>query len=279
MKILVTGHRGYIGSHLYKKLLENNIFTVTGIDLKEGKDILHDLPEENYDIIFHMAAFPRVGFSYENPSYTFKNNSYATSVLLEWAKNHGVKRFIFSSSSSVNGDGAGPISPYGLQKLISENECKLYSDIYGLDTVCLRYYNVYSEDQEYGGSYSTIISSWMHKMKNNEDLLLFGDGEQSRDFIHVEDIVSANIFCLHYSNNFNGQFYDVGSGKVYSVNYIKNIILQLMKPNFLNLEKRKGDVMHTKISNQNLLNLGWKCEKNFEDEIRKYFSNIIQYKG
>ena len=157
MKILVTGHRGYIGSCLYKRLTEMN-HDVVGVDLKDGNDILHCLPNENFDYVFHLAALPRVGFSVENPSYTLKQNVFATSTLLEWAKTNKVKRVIFSSSSAVTGNGEGPTSPYGLHKLMCELECQLYSRLYHLDTVCLRYFNVYSENQEYGGSYSTALS-------------------------------------------------------------------------------------------------------------------------
>ena len=163
--ILVTGHRGYIGSHLYDDLVDLG-HEVRGIDLKEGEDILHCLPEGQFDYVFHLAALPQVELSINHPSYTLKQNVLATSVLLEWSKNHGVKRFIFSSSAAAKGDGNGPKSPYALHKLMSEMECKLYSELYGLDTVCLRYFNVYSEDQPFGGSYSTAISAPRKAFKN-----------------------------------------------------------------------------------------------------------------
>ena len=154
MKILITGSEGYIGKKLYKKL-SNGGSVVHGIDIKNYKNVIYDLPDLNYDYVFHLAAFPSVQQSVKHPSDTFKNNAYATSVLLEWAKNHNVKRVIFSSSAAA----ADVASPYGLHKRISEQECRLYSQLYGLDTVCLRYHNVYSEDQAYGGSYSTAISA------------------------------------------------------------------------------------------------------------------------
>ena len=104
MKILVTGHRGYIGSHLYNQLLASG-YDVSGIDLKEGNDILYCLPDENFDCVFHLAALPRVEYSIENPFYTMKQNVLVTSKLLEWSKNHGVRTFVFSSSSAIYGEG------------------------------------------------------------------------------------------------------------------------------------------------------------------------------
>ena len=115
--ILVTGHKGYIGKKVYDRLLELG-HEVVGIDLKNGEDVLECLPDGQYDFVFHLSALPRVGYSIENPSYTLKQNVLVTSKLLEWSKDHGVRRFIFSSSSAVNGDGNGPNSPYGLHKLM-----------------------------------------------------------------------------------------------------------------------------------------------------------------
>ena len=199
-KVLITGYKGYIGNHLYNSIDKENMI-VKGIDLKDGDDILHCLPNEDFDYVFHLAAFPKVQYSIEKPSYTLQQNVLVTSKLLEWSLEHKVKRFIFSSSAAVNqGD---PKSPYGLHKLMSERECKLYSELYGLDTVCLRYYNVYSKDQPYNGSYSTVISSWIEMLKNNKPLIIYGDGEQTRDFIHVDDVVSANLFCLNYPRTYN----------------------------------------------------------------------------
>ena len=151
MKVLVTGHKGYIGSRLYKDLKRLG-HDVSGIDLKDGVDILYCLPDESFDYVFHLAAMPKVSFCMTNPAYTMRQNVFVTSTLLEWAKDHDVKRVIFSSSAAVYGNVDGfPSSPYGLHKLMSEMECRLFSKLYGLDTVCLRYFNVYSEDQPFGG--------------------------------------------------------------------------------------------------------------------------------
>jgi UDP-glucose 4-epimerase len=270
-KCLVTGHKGYIGSHLFSEL--NRLgHTVHGIDLKEGNDILDCLPNEEYDYVFHMAAMPKVGFSVENPSYTLKHNVLATSRVLEWSKSHNVKRVIFSSSAAVNGNNDGiPTSPYGLHKLMSEMECKLYSDLYGLDTVCLRYYNVYSEDQKYGGSYSTAICAWMEMIRKGIAPRIDGDGEQTRDMVHVKDIVSANIFCMNYTKEFCGDFYDIGSGKSVSLNQIKNFIDKFNSVVWSHAPARVGDIKYTKADVSKIGVLGWKATVPIEEGLKKCF--------
>ena len=193
-------------------------------------------------------------YSVENPSYTLRQNVLVTSVLLEWSKNHGVKRFIFSSSSAATGDGDGPKSPYGLHKLMCELECKLYSELYGLDTVCLRYFNVYSEDQPFGGAYSTAICAWMERIRTGLALRMDGDGEQTRDMVHVEDVVLANICCMQNNSDFAGKTMDVGSGKSVSMNYIKDYIDQNQEVVWNHAPERKGDVKHT-VANLSLIHI------------------------
>ena len=273
MKILITGHKGYIGSKLYKKCLELGYY-VKGIDLKDGEDILNCLPNESFDYVFHMAALPRVEYSVLNPSYTMKQNVLVTSVLLEWSRKNNVKRIIFSSSSAVYGDTQDktePKSPYGLHKLISELECRLYSELYNLDTVCLRYFNVYSEDQLFGGSYSTAICAWMEMIRTNKSLRIDGDGEQTRDFIHVNDVVEANIFCINYKDKFNGNYYNIGSGKSISLNYIKDYINKYNKVEWNMSQPRIGDVKNTKADITKMLELGWSPKIDIEDGLKFCF--------
>ena len=221
MKVLVTGHCGFIGKKIFD-LLESQGHHVLGIDLKQGKDMFYSLPNENFDFVFHLAAFPSVEFCNNNPFYSMNNNVLGTSKILEWSRSHGVKRVVFSSSAAVN-DG-NPQSPYGLQKYISELECKMYSKMYRLDTVCLRYFNVYSEDQKYGGAYSSVISAWMEMIRQGKPLRIDGDGSQTRDLIHVDDIVSANIFCMNHLENFNGESVNIATGRSVSLAHIKNFI-------------------------------------------------------
>ena len=142
-----------------------------------------------------------------------------------------VKRFIFSSSSSVYGNAKvptsedhplNPISPYALNKLIGEQYCKLYSEIYNIDTVCLRYFNVYGDRMNNEG-YKLVFPIFKEQILNNKSLTINNDGEQRRDFIHVDDIVRANILVAKHKNNFNGDIYNVGNGKSYSINEIADM--------------------------------------------------------
>ena len=266
--ILVTGYKGFIGSHLFERLPTDQRI---GIDLKDGEDLLDQLPDIQVDVVFHLAAQPSVGYSVENPSYTLKHNVLGTSRVLEWAKNHGAKRVVFSSSSAVYGDGTGPNSPYGLHKLMSEMECKLYSELYGLDTVCLRYFNAYAEDQEYGGSYSTVISAWMELIKQNKPLRIDGDGEQTRDYVHVNDIVSANLFCANYEGKFVGSCFDVGTGEAISLNSVKEFVEERYKVKWQQAPERDGDVKHTLANIDPLRDLGWEANIKIAEGLKKCF--------
>lgn len=286
-RCLITGHKGYIGSHLYQKLKEQG-HDVLGIDLQEGhdinKDLHHGLKENSFhphyynfkpEYIFHMACIPRVLYSVENPVETTQNNILSTTNVLNFAKAVGAKRVIFSSSSSVIGDGNGPVSPYALQKLYSEMECRLWSKIYGLDTVSLRYFNVYSEDQLATDSYATAIANWMYHIRIGEKPFLNGDGHNRRDMVHVKDVVSANIFAMEYDGLFGGSVYDVGTGDNISLNEIIEIINKYFPD--VQFEKRpfrQGDVLLTKAKISDLKNIGWQHNIGIEEGINSCFRNL-----
>ena len=272
MKILITGHKGYIGSHLYNKLIDDH--DVYGVDIVDGEDAMFCLPEFAVDVVFHLAAYPRVQFSVERPYYTCRQNVLTTSRLLEWCKNNNVKKFIFSSSSAVRGDGDDqPKSPYGLHKLMSEMECKLYKQLYDLHCVCLRYFNVYSGDQPYQGSYTTAISSWMEMIRQNKPLRIDGDGEQTRDFVHVDDVVSANILAMN-SDDMTHDYYEVGCGVNYSLNYIKRYIDKRFDVEWKHAPARAGDARHTKARNSTLMSAGWRPSVDMDQGLEECF-NIV----
>lgn len=283
-RCLVTGYRGYIGSKLYDELVKQG-HEVVGIDIKDGldHDILHCLKEKNDgtfdkkywdfkpDFVFHLACIPRVAYSVEEPVKTMENNVLITSYVLNFARKIKAKRVIYSGSSSVVGNGNGPTNPYGLQKLISEMECKLYSDLYGIDTVSLRYFNVYSEDQKANGPYATAVANWIRCIKENDIPYITGDGEQRRDMAHVDDVVSANIFAMNCSRDFGGKHFDVGTGENISLNEIKEIVKKFHDIVFEYIPERLGDVLLTKANSIELKNLGWTAKISINSGIHKCF--------
>ena len=283
-KCLVTGHKGYIGSRLYDALKKEG-HEVMGIDLKDGHDILETLkPYANGtfhrqwanfkpEFIFHLAAIPRVAYSVENPIEVIENNVLSSLYILEFARYVGAKRVIYSSSSSVVGDGLGPENPYGASKYMPESMCGVWSRLYGVDTVSLRYFNVYSPEQTADGPYATAIANWMQFIRDGKNPFITGDGEQRRDMSHREDVVSANMFCMSDKINFEGKWFDVGTGSNISLNEVKEIVLQhFPKVHFDYIDERLGDVMITKANMSPLKELGWKAQNNISDGISECFS-------
>ncbi len=281
MRALITGYRGYIGANLLKKLNDKMIPWV-GIDLKDGyadddlckiSKIPQRIRDFNPDVIFHLAAIPRVAYSVENPLEVMKNNIVSTSVILEYAKENNIP-VIYSSSSSVVGNGDGPASPYALSKYVGELETLLYNKLYGLKTVALRYFNVYSYDQVADSEYATVVCNWKKHIINGKVPYITGDGEQSRDMTHVDDIVSANIYCAENVDNDNlwGHWYDIGSGDNISLNEIKDIVLQYFPDQkFEYVGSRKGDVMLTKADLSKFESHGWKGTVNLRDGLDSVF--------
>ena len=282
-RCLVTGHKGYIGSKLFKKLKELG-HQVHGIDIAsnhtpEKLDIRWHLFDHeksfnhikfNPEYIFHLAAKPSVQWSVDNPSESLAHNVMGSSRVLEYAKLVGAKRVIFASSAAA----ITPTSPYGAHKRMTELECKVYSSLYDIDTVCLRYFNVYSEDQEYGGPYSTVISAWIDGIKNNKPLRLDGDGTQTRDFIHVDDIVSANLHCMNYKKDFNGEIYDVGTGRSQSLIEIKKYFDNIFDIQWDIQDSRSGDIKHSKANIAKLNNLGWYPAIDLKTGLRRCVANV-----
>tara|TARA_R110000787_G_scaffold71112_6_gene158298 strand:+ start:7214 stop:8077 length:864 start_codon:yes stop_codon:yes gene_type:complete len=280
---LVTGHKGYIGSKLYAKLEELG-HTVYGIDiiseqLLEKLDIRWHLfdhkKQPNHikfkpDYIFHLAAKPSVGWSVENPSDSLSHNVLGSSRILEFAKLSGAKRVIFASSAAA----ITPTSPYGAHKRMTELECKVYASLYDIDTVCLRYFNVYSEDQKYGGAYSTAISAWLEMIRRNLPLRFDGDGTQTRDFIHVDDIVDATIHCMAHEEDFNGEVYDVGTGYSHSLTEIKDYINNILDVTWDLQPERLGDIKNSRAKTSKLENTGWKARIKLETGLQRCFASV-----
>ena len=263
---LVTGHKGFIGSRLYTKLQELG-HEVYGIDTKseelsENLDIrwhLFDHEKNCYHVkfkpeyVFHLAAKPSVQWSVENPSESLAHNVMGSSRVLEYSKLVGAKRLIFASSAAA----ANPTSPYGAHKRMTEIECQVYASLYDIDTLSLRFYNVYSEDQPYGGAYSTAISAWFEMIRTNNPLRIDGDGTQTRDFIHVDDIVDCLIHCMDRSDKFSGRVLEVGTGVSHSLQDIKKFIDNVYDVTWVHSPERAGDIKYSVADIAGLLDIGW----------------------
>jgi UDP-glucose 4-epimerase len=293
-KVLVTGGAGFIGSHLVDQLINMGI-NVTIIDnLSTGKKeninpkakfIECDISITSYidltsylndiDIIFHLAAKTTVQESIENPILYNNINVKGTLKLLEAASAMKVKRFIFSSSSSVYGNAKvptneqhklNPISPYALNKLIGEQYCKLYSEIYNLDTACLRYFNVYGDRMNNEGGYKLVFPIFKEQLLNNKPLTITNNGNQRRDFVYVKDIVNVNILAATYKKQLKGDVFNIGNGTNYSINEVAD----MMGGKKIYGEKRI-EPFETLADNKKASEiLGWRPKGDLEKWVNKY---------
>ena len=254
MKHLVTGGAGFIGSHLVDKLISEGHEVVIIDDMSNGlkQNINHKAKVINLDIsdkknrleicqamdgvdtVFHCAALARVQPSIESPQKYHKANVDGTFNILLSARDSKVRRVVYSASSSAYGDQSqnpqvetmptAPISPYGLQKLIGEQYCFVFSKCYGLETVSLRYFNVYGERQVVGGAYSTVVGIFLKQKEDGKKLTITNDGEQRRDFTYVGDVVEANYLASLSELVGQGEVINIGKGSNYSVNEIAAIV-------------------------------------------------------
>jgi nucleoside-diphosphate-sugar epimerase len=251
-KVVVTGGAGFIGSNLVAALLDHG-FDVHVIDNYAGgrradriasKAVYHDADICDYDVIapiiagaryvFHEAALPRVQFSIEHPQESFSVNVNGLVSVLRAAHEHRVSRLIYAASSSAYGDQenlpltedlpAQPKSPYGLQKYVGELSCRLWSEVYGLPTVSLRYFNVYGPRFDPDGDYALVIGKFLKLKREGKPLTITGNGTQTRDFTHVSDIVCANFLAAKSPNVGRGEVINIGSGRNVSINHLAEMI-------------------------------------------------------
>jgi UDP-N-acetylglucosamine 4-epimerase len=299
---LVTGAAGFIGSNLSRRLLAEG-WKVTGVDdlssghlelvqgLKGLKLVINDFASEpivqainegDFDVVFHVAAVPRVSYSVENPSDTTLNNVAKTVKLMEACRGK-IDRFVFSSSSSVYGGAdlmptpvdypRDPKSPYAWHKSSIEDLLRMFGNLYDFDSVCLRYFNVFGPNQYGDSPYSTAISAWCHAIKHGTPLRKDGTGEQSRDMCYVDNVVDVNIRAANHEGTFRGEAFNVACGDRTS----NNQILAKFQEKFGDLDVnqapfRAGDVMHTQadISETERV-FGYKPLVRFWDGLEKTF--------
>ena len=254
MKYIVTGGAGFIGSNLVDLLIEDGHEVIVIDNFSSGKkencndnakyfdlDISNQSTYEDLkniflgsDGVFHLAALPRVQESIDNPLHFEKNNTLSTINVLKACADSNVKRLVYSASSSAYGntiklpsreeDPIDPISPYAMQKYYGEVACRMFANVYGIETVSLRYFNVYGERQSLEGAYALVMCVFARQRLNNEPLTIRGDGEQRRDFTHVKDIAKANILAMHSEKVGNGEVINIGNSDNRSVNQIAEMI-------------------------------------------------------
>lgn len=303
-KALVTGGAGFIGSNVVDGLIDKGYEVVVIDNLYSGKlenvnskakfikeDICNDLNDlfekEKFDCVFHLAAIPRVQFSINFPEKTHNENINGTFNLLNLCREHKVKRFVSTSSSSVYGDQkimplvesmeTKPISPYALHKLVGEHYCKLFYFLYGLETISLRYFNVYGLRQDPNGDYACLIPKFVELARKGEVLNIHGDGEQTRDFTHVKDVVAANILAAETDNKeCFGEAFNIGMGDNKSVNEVTSAILKALNKTDVAKVVHGPSVIEPKdtladISKVKRL-LGWEPKVSFEDGLKNLVS-------
>jgi nucleoside-diphosphate-sugar epimerase len=268
IKILVTGGAGFIGSHLVKRLINSGFDVVVIDNLSTGKEKnIHpkasfhkiDICNEKkirplfkgVSYVFHLAALPRIQRSIEYPKETHRSNVEGTLNVLLASREMGVKRFIYASSSSVYGQQISlplkenfvpnPISPYAVQKLVGEYYCKVFSKIYNLETVVLRYFSVYGPYQNEQDYYATVIPKFFKLKKESMPLIIYGDGNESRDFTYIDDVVESMLLSLKSNLIGNGEIINICFGKGVSINQVADII----GGKRIYCKARKGEPKHT----------------------------------
>ena len=263
MKMLVTGGAGFIGSNLVDQLIlegnevhvidnfssgkkencnEKAIYHKLDVSIVEHIDKLEEIFED-VDTIFHCAALARVQPSIVNPLKYEVNNTLGIMNILKAAADVKVRRLVYSASSSAYGptnnlpskesNPINPISPYANQKYYGELCCRMFSEVYGLETISLRYFNVYGERQNLGGAYATVVGIFINQILEGKPLTINGDGSQRRDFTYVKDIVGANILASNSLKVGRGEVINIGSGKNISINDLADMLSKnkkYMKP-------------------------------------------------
>ena len=291
---LVTGAAGFIGSNLTDYLLDLDHQVICVDNKSADNDKFHwndkawnvDCDITDYkamknvfnkvDYVFHLAAESRLQSAIQNPIEAVKKNCVGTTVMLQCAREAGVKRFVYSSTSSGYGNNPYPnvetqpddcLNPYSASKIAGEKFCKMYTELYGLETVILRYFNVFGRRSPARGQYAPVIGIFQRQRDAGEPLTIVGDGEQRRDYIYVKDVANANVMAAisNPDDDAYGQVYNVGSGKNYSVNEIASFI----SDDTINIPPRIGEARNSLANIDKIQKtFAWKPEVDVEEWIK-----------
>ena len=282
MNCLVTGGAGFIGSNLVDKLIDlgHNVICIDNESAECHEQFYWNSKANNYkydicdydqiehlfnevDYVFHIASDARIQPAILNPKKSIESNSVGTANVLELSRLAKVKKFIYSSTSSAYGKKAilpnietqasDPLTPYSAAKVFGENLARVYYNLYGLETISLRYFNVYGDRQPLKGQYAPVIGLFLKQYHEGKPLTVVGNGSQRRDFTHISDVVEANILASEASHGF-GEVYNIGYGSNYSIIDIANMISNDVKF----IPPRIGEVQETLASNEKFKDLtGW----------------------
>ena len=275
-KFLVTGGAGFIGSNICRKLISEDCFVRVVDNLLTGKKsnlagiidkiefIEADMGDEkvaraamnDIDVVLHQGALPSVPKSVDNPAATHKHCVNATFTLLLAARDAGIRRFVYAASSAAYGDTptlpkvetmpTSPLSPYAVAKLAGEYYCSVFYKVFGLETISLRYFNVFGQFQDPTSQYAAAIPAFVTAILKNEQPTIYGDGEQSRDFTYIDNVVEANLLAARTKHT-AGEVVNIACGQAVTVNEIINMINELVGKNVkpLYTDPRPGDVKHS----------------------------------
>ena len=285
MRLLITGAAGFIGSNLVRQCREEGLIVVGVDDLSNGHmefvpgnlpffgmdfttpQVLSEIKKQRFDVVVHLAALPRVSYSVEHTEKTNDTNVTKTLKLIEACKGN-VKRFVFASSSSVYGDACSPTqsslysylemvpttentpknpqSPYALQKSIIEDYLRLYKSLYGLDSACLRFFNVFGPNQLGDSPYATAVGAWLSAIMRGRPMRSDGDGLQSRDMCYVDNVVNACIAAAMHPDPLNAERFNVACGdSTTNREILEYLCNRFPTASYYNAPARPGDVKHT----------------------------------
>ena len=294
MKLLVTGGAGFIGSHIVDKLIDlghevvvidnessqshfqfyfNSTATYHKLDIVDYENTrpLYD----GVDHVFHCAAEARIQSTLKKPVQTAQTNVVGTTSVLQCSLEAGVKKVVYSSTSSAYGLKNTPplqesmiedcLNVYSVSKVTAEKICTLYTKLYGLDTIIFRYFNVYGAREPIRGPYALVVGKFLNQFKSGESLTIVPDGTQRRDFTHIDDVVNANMLAMTVDHDRYGEVFNIGSG----VNYSVLELAAMISNDTVMIDPRVGEAYITLADNTKAKNvLGWVPTKNIEDYIQ-----------
>jgi len=297
MKCIVTGGAGFIGSHIVDRLIEdgNEVISLDNESATSNKEFYwnpqaykavldicdYDKIEplfKSVDCVFHLAAEARIQPAIKNPCKASATNVLGTCNVLQAARENGVDRVIYSSTSSAYGLINSPpltedmpndcLNPYSVTKVAGEELCKMYTKLFGLKTLIFRYFNVYGERQPIKGQYAPVVGIFLCQTEAGEPMTIVGDGLQRRDFTHVSDVVDANMLAMNTeSANIWGQTYNIGTGKNYSVLELAKMI----GTKYTHIPERLGEARVTLADiTKAKSSLGWQPKVELKDWIKEY---------